>query len=69
MSEFHLAPEAEAELDAWETPHDPNDGRIRMRFGISPEEARLESLRPERRVFFQKHLPEVYARLGRSTDD
>lgn len=56
-----------AYINPWETPRAP--GVVRMRFGIPPEEARLESLRPEQREFFQKYLPEVYARLGRGTDD
>jgi hypothetical protein len=38
-------------------------GRVRLRFGIPPEEIRRSSLRPEQREFFARYVPSYYARF------
>lgn len=39
------------------------EGKVGLRFGISPEELSRRALRPEQKDFFRKHLPDVFQRF------
>jgi hypothetical protein len=41
----------------------PRAGRIKLHFGMWPEEISWNRLRPDQRAFFERHLPEVAARF------
>ncbi len=44
-----------------EAPRQP--GRIKIRFGVPPEELDVNALRPEQLAFFEEYLPDVLARF------